>query len=74
MIASIAYPNIDPVLVEIGPIAIRWYGLAYVAGFLIAALVMRSLVRRWKIALTDDDLITALYDPTTLTQTKELLA
>lgn len=57
MIASIAYPNIDPVLVEIGPIAIRWYGLAYVAGFIIAALVMRSLVRRWNIALTDDDLL-----------------
>lgn len=57
MIASIAYPNIDPVLVEIGPIAIRWYGLAYVAGFIVAALVMRALVRRWKIALTDDDLL-----------------
>ena len=57
MIASIAYPNIDPVLIEIGPIAIRWYGLAYVVGFIIAALVMRSLVRRWKVALTDDDLL-----------------
>lgn len=57
MIASIAYPAIDPVLVEIGPIAIRWYGLAYVAGFIVAALVMRSLVRRWKVALTDDDLL-----------------
>jgi len=57
VIASIAYPNIDPVLVELGPIAIRWYGLAYVAGFIIAALVMRSLVRRWNVALTDDDLL-----------------
>jgi len=29
----IPYPNIDPVLVQIGPLAVRWYGLMYVAGF-----------------------------------------
>ena len=26
------FPQIDPVLLEIGPLAIRWYALAYVAG------------------------------------------
>ena len=57
MIATIPYPNIDPVMLEIGPIAIRWYGLAYVAGFIVAGLVTRSLIRRWKVALTDDDLL-----------------
>lgn len=31
---AIDFPNIDPVLVQIGPIAIRWYALAYVAGLL----------------------------------------
>ena len=31
----IAYPAIDPVLVEIGPFAIRWYALAYLAGILL---------------------------------------
>lgn len=29
---ALPYPQIDPVLVEIGPFAIRWYALAYVAG------------------------------------------
>lgn len=29
---AIPYPIIDPVLVEIGPIAIRWYALAYIFG------------------------------------------
>jgi phosphatidylglycerol:prolipoprotein diacylglycerol transferase len=57
MLASIAYPNIDPVLVSIGPIAIRWYGLAYVAGFVVAGFVLRSLARRWKVDLSDDDLL-----------------
>lgn len=28
------FPNIDPVALQIGPLAIRWYALAYLAGFL----------------------------------------
>lgn len=28
----IAFPHIDPVIVQIGPLAIRWYALAYVVG------------------------------------------
>ncbi len=27
------YPVIDPVIVSIGPVALRWYGLMYLAGF-----------------------------------------
>jgi phosphatidylglycerol---prolipoprotein diacylglyceryl transferase len=27
------YPDIDPVIVAIGPLALRWYGLAYLAAF-----------------------------------------
>ena len=33
---SIAFPNIDPVLISIGPLQVHWYGLAYVAGILFA--------------------------------------
>lgn len=29
------FPNIDPVLIHLGPLAIRWYALAYVAGILL---------------------------------------
>ena len=29
---SIEFPNIDPVLFEIGPLVIRWYALSYVTG------------------------------------------
>ncbi len=32
----IAYPSIDPVAIEFGPLQIRWYGLAYAAGILLA--------------------------------------
>jgi phosphatidylglycerol---prolipoprotein diacylglyceryl transferase len=29
----IRYPEIDPVLIKVGPLALRWYGLMYVFGF-----------------------------------------
>ncbi|TFF23058.1 prolipoprotein diacylglyceryl transferase [Jiella endophytica] len=40
----LAYPNIDPVFLQIGPIALHWYGLAYVAGILCGWLYGRHLV------------------------------
>ncbi|HBM89938.1 MAG TPA: prolipoprotein diacylglyceryl transferase, partial [Rhodobiaceae bacterium] len=30
----VPFPEIDPVLIQIGPFAIRWYALAYIAGLL----------------------------------------
>ena len=32
---AIAFPAIDATLIEIGPLAIRWYALAYIAGILL---------------------------------------
>jgi len=57
VIASIAYPAIDPVAIRLGPLAVHWYGLAYLAGFVAAALILRVLARRWKLNLTDDDVL-----------------
>ncbi|MET0605527.1 MAG: prolipoprotein diacylglyceryl transferase [Beijerinckiaceae bacterium] len=37
------FPDIDPVLVQIGPFAIRWYALAYVVGLLGGWLYARRL-------------------------------
>ncbi len=38
--------NIDPVLVELGPIRLSWYGLMYVFGFLISYLLVRHQMKR----------------------------
>jgi phosphatidylglycerol:prolipoprotein diacylglycerol transferase len=38
--------NIDPILVEIGPIRVSWYGLMYVFGFLISYLLVRYQMKR----------------------------
>jgi phosphatidylglycerol:prolipoprotein diacylglycerol transferase len=43
---AIPYPVIDPIAIEIGPIAIRWYGLAYMAGILLGWLYGRMLFSR----------------------------
>ena len=43
-LAVIAYPDIDPVLIQFGPFAVRWYALAYIAGLLFASWYMKRLV------------------------------
>jgi phosphatidylglycerol:prolipoprotein diacylglycerol transferase len=40
---AIAFSFNDPVAVHLGPLAIRWYGLAYMAGLLLGWLYMRRL-------------------------------
>ncbi|MBR0645162.1 prolipoprotein diacylglyceryl transferase [Plastoroseomonas hellenica] len=44
MLLAIPFPIIDPVLVQIGPLAIRWYALAYIAGILLGWQLARRLV------------------------------
>ncbi len=41
---AIPFPNIDPVALQIGPVAIKWYGLAYLAGLLLGWLYIRRLL------------------------------
>ncbi len=33
-LAAISFPNLDPVAISFGPVAVKWYGLAYMAGLL----------------------------------------
>lgn len=57
---ALAFPSFDPVLIEIGPFAIRWYALAYIFGLILGWQVMRRLVQRpgWRITPTEvDDLL-----------------
>lgn len=42
---ALQFPNIDPVLIKIGPVAIRWYSLAYIGG-----IVLGWLLVKWELA------------------------
>ena len=43
-LSALPFPNIDPVIVQIGPLAIHWYGVAYIVGILFAWWYGRRLV------------------------------
>ncbi len=43
---ALPYPQIDPVLIQIGPLAIRWYALAYIIGILAAWRYAGSMISR----------------------------
>lgn len=51
------YQSIDPVLFTVGPLSIRWYGLAYVFGFACAGLVARLYARHWRISFSSYDVL-----------------
>jgi phosphatidylglycerol:prolipoprotein diacylglycerol transferase len=57
----LTFPQIDPVLVRVGPLAIRWYGLMYLLGFGAAYLLIRHLSRLRNLALTKDGVSDLLF-------------
>lgn len=61
---ALAFPTIDPILIEVGPFAIRWYALAYLAGLFGGVWYARRLVMKPPSLMTptqiDDFLIWAL--------------
>jgi phosphatidylglycerol:prolipoprotein diacylglycerol transferase len=46
MFPVLIFPQFDPVLVRVGPFAVRWYALAYIAGLLIGLWAVRRLAQR----------------------------
>ena len=54
-LAALPFPKIDPVIVQIGPLAIHWYGLGYIVGILFAWWYARRLIantRLWPAGLS----------------------
>src|SRR4051794_36460339 len=47
-ILVLPFPVMDPVLVSVGPFAIRWYALAYIVGILLGWLYARAIIRSEK--------------------------
>ncbi|MCO6513929.1 MAG: prolipoprotein diacylglyceryl transferase [Snodgrassella sp.] len=55
------HPNFDPVLVHLGPLAIRWYALSYIVGFCLFIWLGRKRIKSGQTVFTNetlDDFIT----------------
>ncbi len=54
------YQGLDPIAFQLGPFAVRWYGLGYLAGFVLAGVVIYRLARRWDLDVSLDDVVTLM--------------
>ena len=54
------YQSLDPGAFSIGPVSVRWYGLAYIFGFLLVGIIMARTSKRWKINIDADTVLTIL--------------
>jgi phosphatidylglycerol---prolipoprotein diacylglyceryl transferase len=50
------YPNIDPIAFRLGPLAVHWYGLSYLLGFICVYLWMNRPAGRARLGLTSDQI------------------
>ncbi|UCH06736.1 MAG: prolipoprotein diacylglyceryl transferase [Deltaproteobacteria bacterium] len=42
----LSYPSINPTIVKLGPVQIRWYGVMYILGFTISYLLVKYQIRK----------------------------
>ena len=49
MTLVLPFPTFDPVAISVGPLAIRWYALAYIAGIVLGWVYARQLVKSEKL-------------------------
>ena len=43
---TLPYPHINPVLLRVGPFALRWYGLMYLVGYVVGYRIVRGRIER----------------------------
>lgn len=61
---GLAYPEISPIIFSIGPVAIRWYSMAYLVGIISAWLLVRRQINLYKIPITKENLEDLVFDVT----------
>lgn len=56
MTPPLQFPPIDPIAFHLGPIAVHWYGIAYLIGITLGYLGLRDLIRRGFLRITREAL------------------
>ena len=54
------YQALDPVAFTIGPFGARWYGIAYIMGFLCGVGIIYAVSKHWKLRFNFDSLCAVL--------------
>jgi len=57
----IAYPNINPIAVDLGFISVHWYGVSYVVGILAAWLLLRYRARYLQVSLDNEQIADLVF-------------
>jgi len=52
----LSYPHIDPVIVRIGPLALRWYGMMYLLGFASGRVLVGYQIKARKLSVTSAEI------------------
>lgn len=53
---GLAYPEISPIIFQIGPLAVRWYSMAYLFGIMFGWWLAAKRIKKYQIALTKNNL------------------
>ena len=54
------YHMLDPVALSVGPLTIRWYGLAYLFGFILTGIVVYRRAHKWGLEISADDVMSVI--------------
>ncbi|MGL4771473.1 MAG: prolipoprotein diacylglyceryl transferase family protein, partial [Plesiomonas shigelloides] len=57
----LTFPQIDPVIFHVGPLALRWYGLMYLVGFVFALWLAGRRAAKPNSGWTKDEVENLLY-------------
>lgn len=61
MFGPLHFPHFDPVMLQIGPLSIRWYAMAYITALIVGWMLVRRLVHKDPVVATTqqvDDFLT----------------
>ena len=53
---GLAYPDISPIIFSIGPIAIRWYSMAYLVGIVSAWFLVSKNIKKYNLPISKENL------------------
>ena len=57
----IAYPNINPIAVDLGFISVHWYGVSYVVGISVAWLLLRYRAQYFQVSLDNEQIADLVF-------------